>query len=81
MKKSFFFIINFFLCISLSAQEKLSLAQAIEIGIQNNYQIEIAKQNLQVANNNNDWGAAGRYPRLDFNINSINTFVKLNIPF
>ncbi len=80
MKKSFFFIINFFFCLSLFAQERLSLAQAIEIGIQNNYQIEIAKQNLQVANNNNDWGAAGRYPRLDFNINSANGYRNAKAP-
>ena len=61
--------------VALLAQEKLSLAQAIEIGIQNNYQIEIAKQNMQIAANNNDWGAAGRYPRLDFNINSRNGYI------
>jgi len=80
MKKSIFFIIHFFLCLSLSAQENLSLAQAIEIGIQNNYQIEIAKQNLQVATNNNDWGAAGRYPRVDFNINSNNGYRNAKSP-
>jgi len=66
--------------LSLSAQEKLSLAQAIEIGIQNNYQIEIARQNLQVATNNNDWGAAGRYPRVDLNLNSNNGYRNARSP-
>ncbi len=74
MKKFILLTISFFICLSLFAQEKLSLAQAIEIGIQNNYQIEIARQNFQVATNNNDWGAAGRYPRLDLNLNSNNGY-------
>lgn len=65
---------------ALAAQEKLSLAQAIEIGIQNNYQIEIARQNLQVASNNNDWGAAGRSPRIDLNLNSNNGYRNARSP-
>lgn len=80
MKKFILFIPLFFLCVALIAQEKLSLAQAIEIGIQNNYQIEIAKQNLQVAANNNDWGAAGRYPRIDLNLNSSNGYRNAKSP-
>lgn len=68
------------MCLSLFAQEKLSLAQAIEIGIQNDYQIEIARQNLQIATNNNDWGAAGRYPRVDLNVNSINGYRNAKSP-
>ena len=67
-------------CLILFAQEKLSLAQAIEIGIQNNYQIEIARQNLHVASNNNDWGAAGRYPRVDINLNSSNGYRNAKSP-
>ena len=50
MKKIFFLAIIFCCGLSLTAQEQLSLAQAIEIGIQNNYQIEIAKQNLRAFN-------------------------------
>jgi outer membrane protein TolC len=64
----------------LLAQEKLSLSQAIEYGIQHNYQVEIAKQRLQIANNNNNWGAANRYPRVDLNINSQNGYSKSKNP-
>lgn len=80
MKKFILLTINILLGLSLFAQEKLSLAQAIEIGIQNNYQIEIAKQNLQIASNNNDWGAAGRYPRVDLNLNSRNGYLNAKSP-
>ena len=80
MKKFILLIISFFICLSLSAQEKLSLSQAIEIGIQNNYQVEIARQNLQIAANNNDWGAAGRYPRVDLNLNSSNGYRNAKSP-
>lgn len=64
----------------LKAQEALSIAQAIELGIQNNYQVEIARKDLQKAENNNVWGATGRSPRLDFNINSRNGFTNARSP-
>ncbi len=80
MKKITLLLINILCCLILFAQEKLSLAQAIEIGIQNNYQIEIARQNLHVASNNNDWGAAGRYPRVDINLNSSNGYRNAKSP-
>lgn len=80
MKRFILLTISFVFSLSLSAQERLSLTQAIEIGIQNNYQIEIAKQNLQVASNNNDWGAAGRYPRVDLNLNSNNGYRNAKSP-
>lgn len=80
MKNFILVIVSLFFCFSLQAQEKLSLAQAIEIGIQNNYQIEIARQNLQVATNNNQWGTAGRYPRVDLNLNSRNGYLNSRTP-
>ncbi|MEM1123727.1 MAG: TolC family protein [Bacteroidota bacterium] len=80
MKKLTTLLIALSLCLSLTAQEKLSLAQAIEMGIQNNYQIEIAQQNLQIASNNNVWGAAGRYPNVDFNVNSANGYRNARAP-
>ncbi|MFK7983934.1 MAG: TolC family protein [Saprospiraceae bacterium] len=80
MKKFILSIPIFFLSLSLIGQEKISLAQAIEMGIQNNYQVEIARQNLQLASNNNDWGAAGRYPRVDLNLNSSNGYRNAKSP-
>ncbi|MEM1121078.1 MAG: TolC family protein, partial [Bacteroidota bacterium] len=46
----------------------------------NNYEVEIARQNLQIAENNNDWGAAGRYPRVDLNVNANNGYVNARTP-
>ncbi len=80
MKKFILLTISFAFSLSLFAQEKLSLAQAIEIGIQHNYQIEIAQQNLQVATNNNNWRAAGRHPRVDLNLNSNNGYRNAKSP-
>ena len=72
--------LSFVFCTALNAQEKLSLSEAIEIAITNNYQVEIARQNLQIAQNNNTWSAAGRYPRVDFNINSRNGYTNAKSP-
>ena len=59
----------------VTAQEPLSLDRAIEIGIANNYQIQIAKDQLQIAANNNTWSAAGKGPRVDASINLQNGYV------
>lgn len=50
-------------------QEGLSLADAIARGLENNFQIRIARQNLEIASNNNSWGTAGRYPTIDLGFN------------
>jgi len=47
------------------SRDNLSLADAIAGGLENNFQIRIARKNLEIASNNNSWGAAGRYPSID----------------
>jgi outer membrane protein len=47
---------------SLQGQELLSLEQAISIGLENNYNIRIARNNEVIADNNNTAGAAGFLP-------------------
>ena len=59
----------------LVAQEALSLSQAIQIGLQNNYQIDIAENEWAIARSNNDWGQAGRYPTVNFNMSSTNGYI------
>ncbi len=49
-------------------QQELSLEQAIEVGLRNNYQIQIAEKEIEIAHNNNDWGAVGRYPEVNLNV-------------
>ncbi len=53
-----------------TAQEPLSLTDAIAKALQNNYDITIAKGNQEVAEINNNWGTAGRYPYV--NLSSYN---------
>ncbi len=62
-------------CFTFSyAQEALSLSGALEKGLENNFQIRIARQNLEIAKNNNTWGTAGRYPSLDLGFTFNNTY-------
>jgi len=60
--------LNFFV-VHLYSQTELSLADAIQKGLENNFSIRISRQNLKIAANNNTWGTAGRYPTLDIGLN------------
>jgi len=48
--------------ISASAQELLTLQQAIEMALKNNYGILVAKANADIAHNNNSYGNSGFMP-------------------
>jgi outer membrane protein TolC len=56
------------------SQDSLNLQQAIAIGLQNNYQIQIAERQLDIARNRNDWSIAGRYPQVDGTLNFNNGY-------
>ncbi len=58
---------------TLTAQERLSLSDAIQIGLDKNYDIRIEEGNIEVARNNNNWGEAGRYPNISLNLNQNNS--------
>ncbi|MEM9917454.1 MAG: TolC family protein [Bacteroidota bacterium] len=55
------------LCASGMAQKKLSLSEAIRIGLRNNFQIQIAERERDIAQNDNTFKNTSRYPRIDFN--------------
>ncbi len=63
--------------LSASAQEGLTLSQAIQIGLENNFNIKIATSNLEAAQENNTWGVAGGMPLISIN-GSANTNTDLN---
>lgn len=65
---------------ALYAQTDLTLSDAIAIGLKNNYQIQISERNEEIARNNNNYGTAGRYPTIDFNLNSQNSYRDQNNP-
>lgn len=78
----FFNLIPLFLllyCASI-AQQTLSLSDAIKIGLENNFQIAIEEKNLDIAKRNNSWEGAGRYPAINFTLNSNNSYNNQNNP-
>ncbi len=50
------------------AQDSLSIEDAIVLGLQNNYQIQISKLEEDIAANNNSWGKAGAFPTINLNV-------------
>lgn len=66
--------------ITLLAQEPLSLSQAVEIGLRNNYQIQIAERDVEIAQTNNDWGIAGKYPSINLTLGANNSYNSQSSP-
>ncbi|GAA0893994.1 TolC family protein [Fulvivirga kasyanovii] len=67
-----------------AGQEELSLSDAIQLGLERNYDIKIENRNVEIAENNNSWGEAGRYPTVTLNLNQNNSLtdnVKTASPF
>ncbi|MCL3780434.1 TolC family protein [Prolixibacteraceae bacterium JC049] len=84
MRKKIFSIAIVFLCGSAFAQEKLTLQKAIDITLQNNYDIQIARLENKVAKNNAEAGNAGLLPTVyaegGYDYSSNNTEIEL-LPF
>ena len=62
------------------AQSRLSLSQAIKTSLANNFQIQVAQKNLDIAENNNNWKTAGRYPSINLNAYNQNGFYREDNP-
>ncbi len=60
----------------VQAQDTLSLAHAISIGLKNNFDVQIEQLNVEVARNNNSWGQAGMLPTISFLSNQNNAVVQ-----
>jgi outer membrane protein len=78
-----FVLLSFVFCLMTMAgfaQEPLSMSQAIQLGLENNYNIKIAEARTQIAANNNDWAVAGGYPTVDFTLGFNNSLRDLNNP-
>ena len=56
-----------FATLNTYAQDNLTLADAIAIGLKNNYQIQIAGKNTAIAERNNNWMEAGALPNISAN--------------
>ncbi|WP_163718197.1 TolC family protein [Mangrovibacterium lignilyticum] len=81
-----YYAIIFFvlLAVASNAQGQLSLSDAIRISLENNYDLEIQRNDELIAKVQNTWGAAGRYPYIDlsaeartnYNINENDNFLQ-----
>ena len=61
------------------AQEKtLTLSAALEKALENNYGIVISEAQTDIAELNNNWGTAGRYPTIGFDASSSNNMELVN---
>ena len=54
--------------ISASAQEVLTLQDAVKKGLESNYNVRLAGNDLKTATNNNTYGNAGFFPKIDATI-------------
>lgn len=70
--------IPFLLSIQLKGQDTLSLNEAIQIGLKNNFSIMIAQNDLQIANNNTSVGNAGMLPKIDASAGQSNLFQNIS---
>lgn len=70
--KLFVLVFSLFIGFASSAQEFLTLDDAIMIGLENNFDIRIANEENNIATLNNKQGAAGRWPSIDIGVNSLN---------
>ncbi len=75
-------LLPFFLLLLVAGrgQENLSLSDAIQKGLDNNYQIKIAEARTDIAERNNDWAIAGKVPTIDLTLNSQNNYRNLSNP-
>lgn len=67
-------ILSFILLLSGSsfAQNQLSLKDAVQLSLQNNFDIQLSSINVQQAKINNTWGQAGAYPTVSLNASQNN---------
>jgi len=63
-----------FLVSGIYAQQPITLDEAILKGLENNFQIRIAKQQYNIAGLNNKWGTVGRFPSINLGVQSINRY-------
>ena len=67
-------VLFLFIASSAGAQKALSLTDAISKALENNYGIIIAKGNQQIAEIQNNWGTAGRYPYINLSAADNNSY-------
>lgn len=73
MKRIIFIYLIILTGFSGYAQQPLSLSDAIGIALENNYNMQMVKQNEKIAEIRNDWGMVGRYPYIGLTADNRNS--------
>lgn len=73
IKITLFFAFIYILILPLSAQENLSLSEAIERGLANNFDILLEKKKIAISKLNNNWGESGKLPTIDISLGQSNS--------
>lgn len=61
-----FSFLGMLMCFQVSqAQDTISLAEAVNMALKNNYDIQLAKNNVEIAQTNNSYGMAGGLPSIN----------------
>jgi outer membrane protein TolC len=81
MSNHLLFIFLFLFSFSAGAQDTLTLENAIEQGLKNNYSIIIARNAAQIAKTNNWIGNAGYLPSANLNLNDVNNITNSQATF
>lgn len=75
LKKTIYILLGILLFAqTVKGQEELTLSTALELALENNYGLIISRADLQVAEINNNWGTAGRYPTIGFDASDNNNY-------
>lgn len=74
VKRSLFILAGLLLTMTAIGQESLSLSGALERALASNYGLIISRADLEVAQINNNWGNAGRYPTIGFDASDNNSY-------
>ncbi|MBV9987728.1 MAG: TolC family protein [Chitinophagaceae bacterium] len=77
MKKILVVLLGF-CCLQVAAQPRLSLTDAINTALKNSYDIQLAKNNLEIANTNNNIGIAGGLPTVTGTANDQEQITTIN---
>ena len=75
LKKTIYILSILFIASFAKGQDNiLTLSTALEQALANNYGLIISRADLQVAEINNNWGTAGRYPTIGFDASDNNNY-------
>lgn len=82
MKNNWILLIGVvFFSSNIFAQDSLSLDRAIEIALEKNLQIQVARKSAEIAHNNNHAGAAGMLPNVSLNVSDNPSVTNINQEF